>query len=79
MKYPLSLCAILLNKSFKDGLPYDEKMQSKRSHIHQSQSPSSLSFPKTAYININVRCNHFVENINNCIWKGNEICLIIED
>ena len=28
---------------FKEGLPYDEKMQSKRSPIHQPQSPSALS------------------------------------
>ena len=31
---------------FKEGLPYDEKMQSQRSLIHQPQSPSALSFSR---------------------------------
>lgn len=31
---------------FKEGLPYDAKMQSQRSPIHQPQSPSALSFSR---------------------------------
>lgn len=31
---------------FKEGLPYDEKMQSQRSPIHRPQSPSVLSYSR---------------------------------
>lgn len=53
---------------FKEGLPYDEKMQSEYPQIHQPQSPSALS--QWLHIDVNyiyMLVNEITEEITVCV------------